>query len=186
MNCPLNMSTIASDCAPNIGGVKRIWVGSREKVAINDMAIGYGDCNVEIERAEGVAGVVFVGVTARPALSTITTTLTYSEENETMYFRTVVQAVLNRMNQEKHLFVFSIVSSDAIFVVEDMNGKRWILGPGMEPVFPLLRRVQLTGGSFGSGTQKSDRNGYDLELSWDSAGPPAELTNIDDTMFDTI
>lgn len=182
MNCPLQLASYAHDCAPNIGGVKRVWAADLASLAVSEFILGYTECSVSVDPAIGATNPVFKLIAARPALSSLTSTPTFNEDNDTLYHHTELNLVLNRLDVSRQGLLYSLPKSTFVVAVEDMNGDKWLLG--IEPGDGTFRRVQLTGGTVGTGTQKGDRNGYELTLACDTAGPVPALY-AEDEMFET-
>lgn len=150
MACAITLSNYnVGDCFSSKGGIKAAWVAV------------YADNAFTITSADTVSGFAS-GITwykqeLRKNTGSLTSTYNYDEANGASFVQTDVVLVYSRMAKESRLQMNALSLGDLILVVEDANGKYYALG-AEEP-------VKATAGTGETGTDRSDRNAYEITLS---------------------
>lgn len=94
---------------------------------------------------------------------------TVNSANGTSYFDQTATYVLNKMEQVKRNEVKMMARAKLSIIVEDNNGKYWLMGKS--------NGVRLTTGDVGSGTAVADRNGYSLSFQSQEFDPMPEVSS---------
>lgn len=163
MSCTQTLSGIAKDCAPNLGGVKRAYIGN------------FSEATVTVAQETGVATITGVQLERYEfprGLASMTSTATIDNTTGAKYYTTEVVLQFNRMEASKRLEVMNLLSVDAIVVVEDENGKLWL------PDDKNPMNVSASDGA--TGTAIGDANKYGVTLQVLSPALPYEVASIDD------
>lgn len=161
MPCSQTLIGIARDCRANVGGIRRALLTSRDNV----LAIGATDGIVGVITRE--AGTYFQEFIFRPFSSSFATTWQTGDAGARVA-QTLLTMLFGRMETSKRTAVMSIAKAETIAVVEDMNGKFWLIGDD-DP-------LQLSAGDAGgTGLQRGDVNGYGITLESNSKTTPMEV-----------
>lgn len=169
MSCSQTLTAIAKDCNANIGGVKRVYVANADDVTAVTVTSG------KITGITMASGKKFLEFAFRANTASMTSTWQVSAETGAKYVQTLLAMQFSRMETSKRLAIQALALADAVAIVEDMNGAFWYLGYE----FPL----ELNAGDGGTGTQRTDRNGYGITLEDDCTELPLE---VDDTIISGI
>lgn len=162
MSCTQSLNGIAKDCAPNMGGVKRIYAGN------------FSEATVSIAEGTGIAtitGVMLKRYDFPRGVASMTSTATIDNTTGAKYYTTEVVAQFNRMEATKRLEIMALLAADTIVVVEDENGKLWL------PDDKNPMNVSASDGA--TGTAVGDANKYGVTLQVLSASLPYEVASID-------
>ncbi len=92
-----------------------------------------------------------------------------SAENGTSFHVQTLNIVLNKMQAATSQEIKLLAQNRLIAVVEDRNGKYWLLGQE--------NGLERSGGSAASGTAMGDRNGYTLAFTSDNKNPALEVSS---------
>ena len=161
MPCSQTLSGIARDCAPSIGGIKRVLIANAADVIAKTLTSG------KVTAVTMSGGAKFKEYAFRPNTSNMASTYQVSAENGTTYVQTLLQMVFSRMETVKRVEITALAKAETVAIVEDMNGAFWFLGWDS----PLL----LNAGDGQTGTARGDRNGYSVTLEDDSLELPYEV-----------
>lgn len=144
-------SGITLDCRDNQGGIEYIYIAN-------------GTGNSTGLTSTGGTVSAWPGITQSSAwfkfevpkqTSSITETITTSEENGTVFYDQQVSVSFTKMEREKRNQIELLARNRKLaVVVKDANGTFWSIG--------LTRGAHLLSGSSLSGAAYGDRNGYDL------------------------
>lgn len=144
-------SGITLDCRDNQGGIEYIYIAN-------------GTGNSTGLTTTGGTVSAWPGITMSTAwykfevpkqTSSITETITTSEENGTVFYDQQVSVSFTKMEREKRNQIELLARNRKLAVVaKDANGTFWSIG--------LTRGAHLLSGSSLSGAAYGDRNGYDL------------------------
>lgn len=163
MSCTQTLNGIAKDCAPNMGGVRRVYIANFE------------DATVSIAESTGVATVTGDGKFKKydfpRGLASMTSTATIEPTSGAKYFTNEVALQFNRMEATKRLEVMALLMVDAMVITEDENGKYWLLDKD-NPV-----NVSASDGT--TGTAVGDANKYGVTLQVMSKELPYEVASIE-------
>lgn len=143
-----------------MGGIKRVLAANRDEIG-------------EISLSEDKVSAIDTGegkfkVYAFPRnTGSMASNYQISAENGTRYVQTDLVLVFNRMETTKRVEMTALAQNDLVLIVEDANGKYWLLGKD-EP-------VRATAGDGQTGTARADRNGYSITLQDNSHEMPYEV-----------
>ncbi len=155
MACSNLTAGFTLDCHDSQGGLEAIFIGNGPVESITETS--------------GVISAITVGGSAMvPAdffefqvprqTSSLTETVTPSQENGTITFEQSVTMLFNKMEADKRNQLLLMAEATSMVVVaKDSNGKYWSIG--------IERGAYLTSSSNTSGTAYADRNGYEMVIS---------------------
>lgn len=92
-----------------------------------------------------------------------------SAENGTVFHTQTLTVILNKMQASTSQEIKLLSQNRLLAVVEDRNGKYWLLGDE--------NGLQRNGGSATSGTAMGDRNGYTLTFTTENVDPAPEVNS---------
>ena len=148
------------DCNANLAGIKNVWLTY------------YEDATVDMDTSAHTATVTLgTGVTwykysfARNS-SSLNSTLTKDDANGTRYYTNTLTLVFNKLTTNKHLEVMALAAEKLIALVEDNNGKVWVVGADSY--------ISGVSEEVGTGTSADDRSGYNVTIEGTSAYLPFE------------
>ena len=148
------------DCNANLAGIKNVWLTY------------YEDATVDMDTSAHTATVTLgIGVTwykysfARNS-SSLNSTLTKDDANGTRYYTNTLTLVFNKLTTNKHLEVMALAAEKLIALVEDNNGKVWVVGADSY--------ISGVSEEVGTGTSADDRSGYNVTIEGTSAYLPFE------------
>lgn len=165
MSCTQTLNGIPKDCAPNKGGVKRVYIGNFEDFSVT-IAESTGVATVTASNSEKLSTFAFPRGTA-----SMTSNATIDQYTGAMYFTTEVAMAFNRMEATKRLEIMSLLSIDAIVIVEDENGKLWLLDKD--------NPANASASENGTGTAIGDANRYAITLQVMADALPYEVASIE-------
>lgn len=161
MDCSsITLAGITMDCAPSLGGIKRVWLTQyKDNVATLD-----AETKMVASFAEDT---VWYEYQFRKGTGSLTSTLTVDETAGTNYVTNELALVFTKMETAKRMEIAAMSVGHLCAVVEDSNGKYWFLG--------YDDYVSASAGTGVTGTAKGDQNAYTITLSTDSESYPYEL-----------
>ena len=164
MACTQTLKGITRDCLSNSGGVRSVWLANKADIdsimlnpldgAVTLILMKTGKSFYEYQFARGTAS--------------MSSNYAVNAENGTKYVETDLVMVFARMNTAKRNELISLKGAELAALVEDQNGKVWLLGHE----HPL----EMTAGDGLTGTAYADRNGYSITLHDVSPQMPREYT----------
>ena len=170
MACTQTLAGITRDCLPNAGGIKTVWIANASDIDVIDLV------------ADGIvsgfnmkAGTKFYVYDFSRGTSSLSSTYQVNAENGTRYVQSDLLMVFNRMDTTKRTEILALLGSELVIVVEDNNGKKWVLGVtegGPVIAHPVVGADADADGL--TGTAYGDRNGYSITFHWVSAELPWE------------
>ena len=163
------MTSIATDCESNRGGVKKVYainVPNVSGITVSQGAVT-GIALVGDQPGDGFFTYAF-----RKGAASATSTSEISDENGTKSFTTVLSIRFARQETSKRVSLMALANSETYVIYEDNNGKRWLLGYE-NPV-----TVTSLGGE--TGAAFADANQYTIELSDNGSELPMEITMSDE------
>lgn len=158
------LAGLAHDCEPSMGGIKEAYIAL--KADITGVTVT-SDQITAIASASGTAK-PFRKFAFRKNTGNVTTTLNRADENGTLYYGSDINLVFTRMETTKRKEVSALAVNDLVVVIRDANGKLWYYGKDF-PVVASGAEVANTG------TNRTDRNGYTIQLHDDSLELPYEV-----------
>ncbi len=150
MACSQTLSTYSlGDCFSSRGGIKAAWVAN---FVDNAYTVSSADT------VDGFAtGITWYKQELRKNTGSLTSTYNYDEANGASYVQTDVVLVYSKMAKESRIQINALSLGDLLLVVQDANGVYYALG-AEEP-------VKATAGTGETGTDRGDRNAYEITLS---------------------
>lgn len=164
MNCSLrNLTGLAAECEANIGGIRRAWVGI------------HGNFTYAADTTTGSTAHMITGITGTTdakfyqydfnrQTGSLNSELTKDEVNGITYYTNTATFVFSRMESKKHLEIQALAKGQLDIIVEDCNGKFWLIG--------YDNYAGAESNSATTGTSYTDRNGYEIAISQMSAWMP--------------
>ena len=157
------MTGISRDCAPNMGGIKRLLL-----ILFANVMASVDQTTGKITSIEIATGAEKFKEFALPkGVASLTSSLNANQENGTNYVTNVLTLAFNRMNTEKRMAVSAMAVAECAAIIEDNNGKYWYVG--------LDEPLVASGGDTGTGAAKTDRNGYGINLQSEELSYPYEI-----------
>ena len=144
-------SGITLDCRDNQGGIEYIYIANG-----TGNATGLTVSGGTVSNWPGITNSnSWYKFEVPKQTSSITETITTSEENGTVFYDQQVSVSFTKMEREKRNQIELLARNRKLaVVVKDANGTFWSIG--------LTRGAHLLSGSSLSGAAYGDRNGYDL------------------------
>jgi hypothetical protein len=174
MSCVLNTGTTL-DCRSSLGGVKSVYIGSTTGQDISITATT--GVATALTAQGGTIDITSVADLTQNGMfefqqprqtASITETGSFSEENGTAFYTSVLSFVVNTLEGEK-LNTLNILGQNTrlVVVVKDANDRYWIIGNTSGAI--VTASTSETGTSFG------DRSGITIEVTGLSPQPMYEL-----------
>ena len=166
MACSNLTAGFVNDCNDGQGGIERIFIANGPVDSITETA-GVITA-ITVGGAPLVPADWFVFETPRQT-SSITETITPSQENGTVIYDQALAMVFNRMSAAKrNQLLLMGEATNMCVVAKDNNGKYWSIG--------IERGAYMSAATAVSGVSYSDRNGYEITISGMEAAPIYEVT----------
>ena len=146
-----------SDCFSSRGGIKAVWVAN------------YVEDGFTMSTAGTVTGfstaVTWYKQELHRNLASLTSTYNYDDGTKSSYVSTEAVWQYLKMQKESRIQMNALAKGDLMVVVEDANGTYIALGV-QEP-------VKVTSGTGESGTDRADRNAYEVTVTdYNDSYPP--------------
>lgn len=156
---------IAKDCLGNAGGVSRIWLNNGNAIDMDSVTYDLTDETVTAATLTGDSA-EFVEFEFNPNVSSFTEEIAVDLNNSSTFYNQTITLQLSRREAVKRQRLLLIADGQPplTMIVKDANENYWIFGLREDKMF-------LTGSEGGSGTAKSDLNGYILTFTAESALP---------------
>lgn len=161
---------IGFDCNPNLAGIKNVYITYYDDLTIASGAVDYTKHQVSAVTLS--TGVNWYTYEFARNTSSLNSTLTKDEANGTRYYTNTVELMFNKLTADKHLEVMALAAEKLAMIVEDNNGKKWLLG--------VDSYVSGVAEEVGTGASADDRNGYTVTIEGTSAYLPFEFTGTID------
>lgn len=172
MPCSQALYGIGHDCAPNLGGIRRIFMNLYSAVQVDVDPGSLQEIGSPVLRS--IIGIQiksgaqkFIEIVVPKGVASLASTLNSDPTSGNNFVANTLTIALNRMDTSKRMAVAAVAISEVIAIVEDNNGKFWLVGYD-EP-------LTANGGDSGTGTAKTDRNGYGLTLVSEETTYPMEV-----------
>lgn len=156
----------AIDCAPSKGGVKNVYIVNFDDVTA--IALDNASTASTVTGFTMASGATWHKYAMRRNTASMTSTLNFDETAGVNYVSTDVVIRFNKLNTPQRIEMSALVLAETRVVVEDANGKFWLLGKD-EPCVPSAGTAQ-------TGTQKTDGSYYELTLQSSDDTWPLELS----------
>lgn len=146
MPCSLTQG-YSFDCRNNVGGIKKVYIGSRDDVDTITIANGL------VSAVTMISNQFYLYDLTRES-SNFSETVNTNVQNGTTFYAQSLEIVLNKLQVNTRNEIILLGQNRLCIIVEDNNGRYWMLG--------FKNGIDLTGGGSASGTAYGDRNGYTL------------------------
>lgn len=156
---------IGLDCNANIAGIKRVWLGYNDNFVITTTEASH---TATIAAEQGATDAKLYQYDFAKQTGSLNSTLTKDDVNGTRYYTNELVLSFNKLEGAKHIEVEAMAAEALIGIVEDNNGKYWVLGA--EGGY-----LSATATSANAGQNYGDKNGYDVTLSAMSSHLPYEI-----------
>lgn len=178
-NSDLLNGGISLGCESNAGGVKKIYITD----AVNVTGITQNSGGILVSSGEVItaiamaSGTFFYDFEFNRNTSNYTEAATVNLENGTTFYTQTVTLVIPRREQAKRnkILLLAAGQKKLNIIVQDSNELYWLFGQSEGCI--------LTGNEGGSGTAKTDLNGYTLTF---TAEEPTLAPEVDDAAITSI
>lgn len=166
-------SGICRGCKDNAGGIKKVYIADEALVdwtKFDQAPAPTTDTDpVEgtITNLELVTGASWYVFQVNKYSSSWTETINVADTGNVSY-QQVVSLVFSKNSQDKRNVISEIAKGDLVMIIEDNNGKKWLIGSEDNG-------VALSGGTSTSGTAMGDMNGWSPEFTCNSVSPANEI-----------
>lgn len=171
--CNQILAGIAKDCGPNMGGIKRVLLNNSDNVTKPTVDATTGKI-LSVAVKEGAEK--FREFEVPKGTASLANTLTADSSAGTNFVTNVLTLAFNKMETSKRIALSALAVNELVAIVVDNNGKAWYVG--------IDEPLTSSGGDSGTGTAKTDRNGYGITLQNEEASYPYEVDSTFD--LDTI
>ena len=161
MACAQTLSGLVHDCAANMGGIKAVYLAN--KADVDSVTI----TSDKVTAITMVSTKTFKKYEFARRTGSLSSNWQVNAENGTKFVQTDLLLVFNRMETTKRVEIVALAQADLYAIVEDNNGKFWLLGYDE----PLV----ISAGDGLTGTARTDRNGYSVTLQDNSKELPFEV-----------
>lgn len=151
------------DCKDSMGGIKSVYFSVFENVSGVTESSGTATA---IAKANGGR---FYKFNLQRATAGWEETYTDDPATGTSFHVQALNLVFNKMQASTSQQIKSLAQNRLMAVVEDKNGKYWLLGQE--------NGLERTGGKAGSGVAGGDRNGYEVNFTTDNKNPALEVSS---------
>lgn len=167
------LKSISSElCEGNVGGIKTAYIALKSDVTITKPKTATSLATIALNGTGK-----FYQYEFRKNTSTFTSTLNADADNATQYWTTEAVLQFKKTEAAKRSSVMALCQNDVVVVIEDNNGKYWLLGAD--------NAVTATAGNQTMGTNRSDSNHYEITLTDESNELPYEVEKWDEEMVAT-
>lgn len=162
---------IMSDCNPVLSGIKKVFLGYKDKFEITPNTATYTATIAAVldeETQQPVADAKLYGYDVTVDTGSLTSTFTRNDANGVRYYTNVIALQFTKMEAAKHLEMQAMGAEEMIAIVATNDGKYWVVGADSY--------VTATEETAQSGSSFDDLNGYTISLRARSAFMPFEIT----------
>lgn len=159
-----------STCEVSLAGIKKVYIANYENVDFSGVAFSGSGIQNSYVITSGISmtgDTKFYAYNFAKQTGALTTTLTKDETNGTRYYTNVVALQFSKLEARKHLEFSALAADPTAIIVEDNNGKKWLVG--------YDTYASATEGTAQTGQSFDDLNGYNISLSAQSAYLPIEI-----------
>lgn len=162
MACALT-SGYSLSCRDSAGGIKSVYFIEFDNVS------GITESAGSVSAISKANGGRFYKYNLQRATGSFEAAINASAENGTLFYTQTLNIILNKMLAATSQEIKLLGQNRLLAVVEDRNGKYWLLGKE--------NGLELSGGTVSSGTAMGDRNGYELNFTSDNVDPVPEVSS---------
>lgn len=162
------LEEILKGCEGNAGGVVKFYINNADSIESSTIVDGVV---TGATIGTGITASQFVEFQFNPNTSNYTENSTIDLTTESTFYTQTITLQLARREAAKRqkLLLVALGQPELTVIVKDSNGLFWIFGLDDDKVY-------LTGNEGGSGTAKTDLNGYILTFTCESATPAYEIS----------
>ncbi len=165
MACSNLTAGFTLDCNDSQGGLEAIFIANGPTESITETS---GVISAITVGGSALAPADFFKFEVPRQTSSLTETVTPSQENGTVTYEQAVTMIFNKMEATKrNQLLLMAEATSMVAIAKDNNGKYWSIG--------VERGAYLTSSSNTSGTAYADRNGYEMVISGMEAKPSFEV-----------
>ena len=164
---------IAKGCRDNIGGIKEVYLANQELVTAIE-ASGMTITGITTVDGLGATGASFYTFEVNKVSSNWTDTPAPVASNGGTFYTPSVTMVFSKNDADKANTVKLLGQSTLIAIVKNNDGKYFLLG-GDTTANGLGNGLELSAGSYNSGTAYTDLNGWTITLSGGESHPAMEV-----------
>lgn len=160
------LKEILKNCDSNAGGIVKMYINNSDAIDYTSIVESDGVITaVDLVGADG-----FVEFQFNPNTSNFTENTTIDLTTGSTFYEQVITIVLNRREATKRQSLLLIADGqpELTIIIKDSNGLYWGFGFSDDKVF-------LTGNEGGTGTAKTDHNGYTLTFTSEASIPAYEI-----------
>ena len=157
------LSGIAMSCKDNMGGIKEVYIAKANDVT----GVTLNTEGTQISTITMDSSAKFRTYKFRKGTASMTSTASSDVAIGNFSVTTELALQFSKMETSKRLEIMALCLEDVLVIVQDFNGKYWLLGYD----FP----VSATAATGVTGTNATDLNGYTVTLSDTSAEFPFEI-----------
>jgi hypothetical protein len=161
MACALTQGYSVTDCNVGSGGAKEFYLIEMGNISSMTETAGV------ITAIAKAAGKRFWKYQQIKETSYAKETPQGNTANGTFFYNQEAGLIINKMQSAVRNEIILLAKNLLYIVVKDNNGKYWLYG--------REAGMQLTGGEFGTGTARTDRNGYSLVFTGSEPEPAIEI-----------
>lgn len=163
MACTQTLSGLTRDCLGSLGGILEVMLANVDDVASVTVTSN------KVTAITMASSAKFHRYALRRGNGSLTSTANIDAAAGTQFYTNDLLLQFSRMETAKRVEVAAMAQADLIAIVHDANGLYWLVGDADHP-------LNLAGGTIAqTGTQASDRNGYDVPLQNESPTLPVEI-----------
>lgn len=166
MACSNLTAGIISDCNSSQGGIEKIFIANGPVESITQAA---GVITAITVDGSALTPADFFTFEVPRQTSSLTETITPSQENGTVTYDQQVTMIFNKLSAAKrNQILLAAEATSMVVVAKDTNGKYWSIG--------IERGAYMVSGSAVSGVAYADRSGYEIVIGGMEKAPMFEVT----------
>ena len=163
----INLASIARDCDPNVGGIKKVWLHPWVEGIFSLDSGNTGVSGVTVDATTASTGTGWYTFEFRRGTGSLTSNLNIDDANGVNFIQSDLVLQFSRMETAKRTAVAALAVAEVAGIVLDNNGIYWALGFN-EP-------MSSSAGVGQTGTARTDGNNYQVTLSDFSQSYPYEV-----------
>ena len=163
MSCDLSKGRLEL-CKDAIGGIKKVWFANFGATFVLDV----DDQVTDINDGAAIPGAITLYEYETKDASNLEETINSSRQNGTTFWAQVLNLVIKKMDKVTRKELKIMAYGQPHVIVQDNNDNLLVVG--------MLRGADVTGGTFATGTQVGDLNGYTITLTGQEKTPANFVT----------
>ena len=166
MACSFLTASFTNDCNSNQGGVEKIFIANGPVEAITQSA---GVITAITVDGAALTPADFFTFEVPRQTSSLTETITPSQENGTVTYDQQVTMIFNKLSASKrNQLLLAAEATSMVVIVKDNNQKYYSIG--------IERGAYMVSGSAVTGVAYADRSGYEIVIGGMEKAPMFEVT----------